>query len=269
MRQFCRTEMLIGANAQQKLNNSNVAVFGLGGVGSFTVEALARAGVGQLTLVDFDTVDPTNINRQLFALHSTVGKYKTDIAKARILDINPNAQVTALCCRFDQTTASTFDFSQFSYVVDAIDTVSSKLLLAKICFRQNIPIISCMGTGNKLDASAFRVADVFETKMCPLAKVMRKELKALGVTRLKVVYSEECPQTPKEEYSDIDANSAGNRTNADNEGIAETANADNARLRKKATPSSISYVPPVAGMLLAGEVIKHIIGHTDTFSTKK
>lgn len=283
MRQFCRTEMLIGADAQQKLNDSSVAVFGLGGVGSFTVEALARAGVGHLTLVDFDTVDPTNINRQLFALHSTVGKYKTEVAKSRILDINPNAQVTTLCCRFDQTTASAVDFSRFNYVVDAIDTVSSKLLLAKICFEQNVPIISCMGTGNKFDAGAFRVADVFETKMCPLAKVMRKELKARGVSRLKVVYSEECPQTPLAEYSDTanaDNTSADNaasidtNTNAETIGTADigtdtTARTDNEKntaynssVHRKATPASISYVPPVAGMLLAGEVIKDIIGHT-------
>lgn len=275
MRQFCRTEMLIGAEAQKKLNNSSVAVFGLGGVGSFTVEALARSGVGHFTLVDFDTVDQTNINRQLFALHSTVGKFKTDVAKSRILDINPNAQVTAVCCRFDQTTASTFDFSQFDYVVDAIDTVSSKLLLAKVCFEQNIPIISCMGTGNKFDASAFRVADVFDTKMCPLAKVMRKELKALGITHLKVVYSEECPQTPKAEYAEnasTDVNTSIDNTSTDS--IANTENkknsdytsadtqknADRASVHRKATPASISYVPPVAGMLLAGEVIKHIIG---------
>lgn len=279
MRQFCRTEMLIGADAQKKLNNSSVAVFGLGGVGSFTVEALARVGVGHLTLVDFDTVDQTNINRQLFALHSTVGKYKTEIAKARILDINPNAQVDTLCCRFDQTTASTIDFSRFNYVVDAIDTVSSKLLLAKICFEQNVPIISCMGTGHKFDASAFRIADVFQTKMCPLAKVMRKELKALGVPRLKVVYSEECPQTPMAEYVDTGTNigtnadnatSTDNSTNVDSTASADTStntenstNADNTSVHRKATPASISYVPPVAGMLLAGEVIKDIIGHTD------
>ncbi len=242
MRQFCRTEMLIGVEAQKKLNNSNVAIFGLGGVGSFTVEALARAGVGSLTLVDFDKVDETNINRQLFALYSTVGQYKTDVAKTRILDINPNVQVTAVCCRFDQNTANMFDFSQFNYVVDAIDMVSSKLLLAKICFLQNVPIISCMGTGNKYDASAFRVADIFDTKMCPLAKVMRKELKALGVSRLKVVYSEEVPQTPIMEYM-------LNKTDS------------NANMRK-ATPASISFVPPVAGMILAGEVVKDIIGYT-------
>lgn len=248
MKQFCRTEMLIGAEAQQKLNNASVAVFGLGGVGSYTVEALARAGVGNLTLVDFDKVDETNINRQLFALHSTVGMLKTDVAKARVADINPQAQVTAVCCRFDQNTATTFDFAQFNYVVDAIDTVSSKLLLAQICFEQNVPLVSCMGTGNKYDASAFRVADVFQTSMCPLAKVMRKELKARGVTRLKVVYSEEQPQTPKTQYmlqktSEPPQEPPQNGTHV------------------KATPSSISYVPPVAGMILAGEVIKGIIGN--------
>lgn len=240
MSQFCRTEMLIGANAQKKLHDSRVAVFGLGGVGSYAAEALARAGVGFLTLVDFDKVDETNINRQLFALHSTVGKYKTDVAAARISDINPSAEVTAVCRRFDQSTADKFDFSRFDYVIDAIDTVTSKILLAKICYFRNIPIISCMGTGNKYDASAFRVADISDTKMCPLAKVMRKELKAAGVLRLKTVYSDECPQKP------------------DTESMLR-GTVDEERARKKPVPASISYVPPVAGMILAGEAIKYLI----------
>ncbi len=236
MKQFCRTEMLIGEDAQRALNKGHVAVFGLGGVGSYAVEALARAGVGKLTIVDFDVVDETNINRQLFALHSTVGKPKTEVAKARIADINPNAQVQALRVRFDQTTADQIDFSAFDYVIDAIDMVTSKLLLAEVCSAQNVPIISCMGTGNKLDASAFCVADVFQTSVCPLAKVMRKELKARGITKLKVVYSPEQPAMPK-------AQSLQNETTV-----------------RRATPSSISFVPPVAGMLLAGEAIKHIAG---------
>lgn len=248
MKQFCRTEMLIGEENQRKLKNASVAVFGLGGVGSYTVEALARAGVGNLTLVDFDKVDETNINRQLFALHSTVGMLKTDVAKARVADINPNAKVTAVCCRFDQNTATMFDFTQFNYVVDAIDTVSSKLLLAQICFSQNVPLISCMGTGNKYDACAFRVADVFQTSMCPLAKVMRKELKARGVTRLKVVYSEEQPQKPQMQY-------ALPKTSEQPQEPSQNG------AREKATPSSISYVPPVAGMILAGEAIRGIIGN--------
>lgn len=236
MKQFCRTEMLIGKEAQRMLNKSHVAVFGLGGVGSYAVEALARAGVGNLTLVDFDVVDETNLNRQLFALHSTVGQLKTEVAKLRVDDINPNAQVQALCMRFDEFTAHEIDFSEFDFVIDAIDTVTSKLLLAKVCALQNVPIISCMGTGNKLNASAFRVADIFQTKTCPLAKVMRKELRAMGIDKLQVVYSEEQPLAPRGEMA------------TENGG------------RRKATPSSISFVPPVAGMLLAGEAIKHIAG---------
>lgn len=234
MRQFCRTEMMIGEDGQRALCQSHVAVFGLGGVGSYAAEALARAGVGKLTLVDFDTVDETNINRQLLALHSTVGLFKTDVAKARVADINPNATVEALRMRFDEFTAHEIEFPAFDYVIDAIDTVTSKLLLAKVCSLQNVPLISCMGTGNKLDPTAFRVADIFQTKTCPLAKVMRKELRAMGVEKLKVVYSEEQPMQPR-------------------------VNAEEQHPRRKATPSSISFVPPVAGMILAGEAIKFLI----------
>ena len=231
MQEFCRMEMLLGADALQKLQNSHVAVFGVGGVGCYTVEALARAGVGALTLVDDDVFATSNINRQLFALHSTLGQAKVAVAKERIADINPNCNVQAVKLRFDATTASQFDFAQFDYVVDAIDTVTSKLLLAKLCHQANTPIISCMGTGNKLDATAFLVADIFQTSVCPLAKVMRKELKALGIPSLKVVYSKEVPQTPTQ---------------------LESSN-------KRQTPSSISFVPPVAGLILAGEVVKDII----------
>ncbi len=232
MNQFSRTVRLIGKDAQQKLHDSHVAVFGLGGVGSFVVEALARAGVGKLTLVDSDVIEETNLNRQLFALHSTLGKQKTEVARLRVLDINPNAQVTTLCLKFDATTQNQFDFSTFDYVVDAIDTVTSKLLLVKLCHDVNTPIISCMGTGNKLDATAFHVADVFETSVCPLAKVMRRELKKLGIPKLKVVYSQE---TPIESSTDAEETGA------------------------KRSPASISFVPPVAGMILAGEVIKDLI----------
>ena len=231
MQEFCRMEMLLGADALQKVQNSHVAVFGVGGVGCYTVEALARAGVGALTLVDDDVFATSNINRQLFALHSTLGQAKVAVAKERIADINPNCNVQAVKLRFDATTASQFDFAQFDYVVDAIDTVTSKLLLAKLCHQANTPIISCMGTGNKLDATAFLVADIFQTSVCPLAKVMRKELKALGIPSLKVVYSKEVPQTPTQ---------------------LESSN-------KRQTPSSISFVPPVAGLILAGEVVKDII----------
>lgn len=245
MKQFERTERLIGKDGQNKLTQSHVAVFGLGGVGSYVVEALTRAGIGKLTIVDFDVVDETNLNRQLFALHSTIGQHKTDIAKARIADINPKAEVVAVCARFEQSTQCMFDFSAFDYVVDAIDTVSSKLLLAEICFEKDIPIISCMGTGNKLDPTAFKVADISRTTMCPLAKVMRRELKKRGVTRLKVVYSEEIPAVQQNNMSCDD--------------LSDTRNVADMPCGKRKPPSSISFVPPTAGMILAGEAIKDLL----------
>ena len=231
MQEFCRTQMLVGEQAVQKLQNSHVAVFGIGGVGCYAVEALARAGVGRLTLVDDDVFAPSNINRQLYALQSTLGRDKVAVACERIADINPNCQVDAVKLRFDAQTCAQFDFSHFDYVVDAIDTVTSKLLLVKLCNDANTPIISCMGTGNKLDATTFEVADIFQTSVCPLAKVMRKELKNLGITKLKVVYSKEVPHTPTQ---------------------LEQSN-------KRQTPASISFVPPVAGLILAGEVVKDLI----------
>ncbi len=240
MRQFDRTTKLIGKNALQKLQQSHVAVFGLGGVGSFAAEALVRAGVGTLTVVDSDKIDETNINRQLYALHSTIGRYKTVVCKERIADINPNARVFDCCIRFDRETQGSFDFSQFDYVVDAIDTVTSKLLLAEICDKAGVPLISCMGTGNKLDATAFVVADIFETSVCPLAKVMRKELKARGIAHLKVVYSKEQPKSCRG---------------------CDVQNGDGARV--KIPPASISFVPPVAGFILAGEAVKDLIAEVD------
>lgn len=234
MQQFDRTEKLIGKEAVAKLQNSHVAVFGLGGVGSFTVEALVRAGVGTLTLVDSDKFEETNLNRQLFALHSTLGQFKAEVAKCRAADINPLVKVNAVCRRFDKDTQGEFDFSQFDYVVDAIDTVTSKLLLIQRCKEAQTPIISCMGTGNKLDATAFVVADISQTSVCPLAKVMRKELKARGIEHVKVVYSAEQP--------------------------LQTGCESEQGERRKQTPSSISFVPSVAGLVLAGEVIKSLVG---------
>lgn len=225
MEQFCRTEQLIGTEAQQKLAQSHVALFGLGGVGGFAAEALARAGVGKLTLVDFDRVEQSNLNRQLLALHSTVGMLKTDVAKNRIADINPQAQVEVLPIRFDENTAYMLDFSRFDYVVDAIDSVSSKVLLAQLCFEKGTPIVSCMGTGNKLDATAFCFEDIFSTSVCPLAKAMRKALKQANVPKLEVLFSKEQPQSAQQ---------------------------------LSRTPSSISYVPAVAGLLLAGKVIQNL-----------
>lgn len=231
MSQFCRTEMLIGEQAVQALKNAHVAVFGLGGVGSYAVEALARAGVGALTLVDDDVIAESNLNRQLYALHSSIGQAKVDVAKKRILDINPECEVTALQIRFDAKTADKFDFASFDYVADAIDTVTSKLLLAELCNRVNTPVISCMGTGNKMNACAFEAADISQTSVCPLAKVMRRELKKRGIDRLKVVYSKEQPITPAQ--------------------LEQSC--------KRQTPASISYVPSVAGLILAGEIIKDLI----------
>lgn len=231
--QFCRTSMLIGEQALQKIKDSSVAVFGLGGVGSYVVEALARAGVGRLTVVDCDVVDISNINRQLFALHSTVGQPKTTVAANRIADINPACNVTAVNCRFDSTTADKFDFASYDYVVDAIDTVTSKLLLVEFCKQHNTPIIASMGTGNKLQSN-FEVADIYQTSVCPLCKVMRKELKARNIPSLKVVYSKDMPQQPLFQPEESDG--------------------------RRQTPSSISFVPSAAGLLIAGEVIRDIIG---------
>lgn len=231
MDQFCRTEMLVGKSAVEQLNNKHIAVFGLGGVGSYVVEALARSGVGNLTLVDDDVIAESNLNRQLYALYSTIGQAKVDVAKSRVADINPNCKVAALQIRFDGSTADKFNFDSFDYVVDAIDTVTSKLLLIELCNQANTPIISCMGTGNKLDATLFEVADISQTSVCPLAKVMRRELKKRGIERLKVVYSKEPPLAP--------------------EPLEQTS--------KRQTPGSMSYVPPVAGLILAGEVLQDIM----------
>lgn len=230
MERFCRTEMLIGKENVKLLSEKNVAVFGLGGVGGYVAEALARGGVGKLTLIDFDVVTESNINRQLYALNSTLGQFKTEAAKERISDINPYCQVDAVNVRFDAESLARFDFSKFDYVADAIDTVTSKLLLVETCVKRNVPVISCMGAGNKLDAAAFKVADISQTSVCPLARVMRRELKKRGVYGLKVVYSEEQPKSPLP-YEQSE---------------------------KRQTPGSVSFVPPVAGFITAGEIIKDL-----------
>lgn len=227
MEQMIRMEGLIGEAAVEKLRASRVAVFGIGGVGGYTVEALARSGIGRLDLIDSDKVSLSNINRQIIALHSTVGQYKVDVMSGRVKDINPDIEVQTHRCFFLPENQQQFPFSEYSYVVDAVDTVTAKLSLVMMAKQHQIPIISCMGAGNKLDAEAFTVADIYETSVCPLARVMRRELKKCGVQNLKVVYSKEKPRS-------ID--SLG-------------------RL-----PGSISYVPAVAGLLLAGEVIKDLTG---------
>ena len=232
--QFLRTQMLLGTAALERLQNARVAVFGIGGVGGYTVEALARSGIGQLDLIDSDCVSVSNINRQILATHSTVGLPKVEAAKQRILDINPLCVVRTHPIFYTPETAGQFDFSEYDYIVDAIDTVTGKLALVERANAVGTPIICCMGTGNKLDASAFEVSDISKTSMCPLARIMRKELGKRGIKHLKVVYSKEEALTPT--------------------GWEEEA----AALGKRQIPGSVAFVPGAAGLILAGEVIKDL-----------
>lgn len=234
LNEFCRTELLIGEEGIEKLHNSKVIVFGIGGVGSFVVEALTRAGVGNLILVDNDTICISNLNRQIHATQATVGNVKVEAMKARVLSINPNCNVEAKQEFITADNIQEIIPEDIDYVVDAIDTVTSKLVLAEYCYKNDIKLIASMGTGNKVDPTQFRVTDVFKTKVCPLAKVMRTELRKRGVKKLKVVYSEEIPMVP-------------------NKGRAVPS-------QKRQTPGSISFVPPVAGMIIGGEVIKDLTG---------
>lgn len=229
--QFSRTEMLIGEDGIKKLNNAKVAIFGIGGVGSFVVEGLARAGIKKFILVDNDTICETNLNRQIHATVKTIGKYKVDVMKQRIMEINPEASVEVYKEFYMPDTKTQILDKSINYIVDAIDTVTGKISLVLEAEELQIPIISAMGTGNKLDPTKFEVTDIYKTSVCPLAKVMRKELKARNIKKLKVVYSREEPIKPNSE----------NNTN------------------KKLTPGSISFVPSVAGMIIAGEVVKDII----------
>ena len=235
--QFSRTELLLGKAAVEHLSTCRVAVFGIGGVGGYVCEALARSGVGAFDLIDNDKVCLSNINRQIIATTKTVGEYKTDVMKDRILDINPDAEVNTYKCFFLPENASDFPFDKYDYVVDAIDTVTAKIELVMQCQKTGVPIISSMGAGNKLDPTQFRVADIYKTKMDPLAKVMRRELKKRGVTKLKVVYSEEEPISP-----------------------AESEPQSNGR---RSTPGSTAFVPSVAGLIIASEVIKDLTGMRD------
>ncbi len=232
---FSRAELLLGEEALEKLRSARVALFGIGGVGSFAAEALARGGVGHITLVDGDTVSITNINRQLIALHSTVGKEKTAVMAERIADISPETEVETYPVVYGAENRNLLDFSTYDYVIDAIDTVTSKLILIEEAKKAGVLVISCMGTGNKFHPERFEVTDISKTSVCPLAKVMRKELKVRGIKNVKVVYSKEEPQKP----------AASKETG------------------KRQIPGSLSFVPPVAGLLLAGEVIRHIAGITD------
>ena len=245
--QFSRTELLLGKEAMNKLEDARVAVFGIGGVGGYVCEALARSGVGKLDLIDNDKVCMSNLNRQIIATRKTVGQYKTEVMKDRILDINPEAEVNIHNCFFLPDNADEFPFEEYDYVVDAVDTVTAKIALVMKCKELDIPIISSMGAGNKLDASAFRVTDIYKTKVCPLAKVMRRELKKRGVKKLKVVYSEEMPIKPKDDM----ANSC--RTNC----ICPPG-AQHKCTEKRAIPGSTAFVPSVAGLIIAGEVVKDL-----------
>ncbi len=230
---FVRTGMLLGEQALEILRSSRVAVFGVGGVGSCAVEVLARSGVGALDLIDPDRVAESNLNRQLIALHSTLGQYKTDAAKARVLDINPDCRVTVWRTFYLPETKGQFDFSLYNYIVDAIDTVQGKLSLAEEAQKAGVPVISAMGAGNKLDPTAFRVADIYDTSVCPLARAVRTECRRRGIRRLKVVYSRETPLQP---------------------GCAGEALPPG----KRALPGSVAFVPTVMGMIMAGEVVKDL-----------
>lgn len=226
--QFSRTELIFGKEAMEKLKRSRVAVFGIGGVGGYAVEALARSGVGTLDIIDNDKICLTNLNRQIFAVHSTVGQYKVDVAKERICDICPDIKVNTYKCFFMPDTADDFNFTEYDYVIDAIDTVTGKLEIIKRAKTANVPVISAMGAGNKQDPTAFKVADIYETKVCPLARVMRQELRKADIKDVKVVYSEEKP-------------------------IRQIENAE-----IKNIPGSNAFVPSVAGLIIAGEVIKDL-----------
>lgn len=230
---FARTELLIGPEGIDRLRKASVAVFGVGGVGGYAAEALARSGIGHFLLVDNDVVSESNLNRQIIALRSTIGKYKTQVMKARIADICPETEVETKECFFLPENADTFRFEDYDYVVDAIDTVSGKLALAECCHRAGTKIISAMGAGNKMDPTKFAVTDIYRTKECPLARVMRRELKKRGIPALKVVYSTEAAMTPKRQIISGDG--------------------------RKVTPGSMAFVPGTAGLILASEVVRDIL----------
>lgn len=232
---FSRTGLLIGEENLEKLRNAHIAVFGIGGVGGYAVEALARSGIGTLDLIDRDVISISNINRQIIALTSTLGKYKAEVAAQRVKDINPDVRVNVHNMFYTPETAGQFDFSEYDYIIDAIDTVTGKIELVMQADHARTPIISSMGAGNKLDPTLFEVSDIYKTSVCPLARVMRRELKKRGIKKLKVVYSKEQPvEQQTREYDSI---------------------------TKKVTPASIAFVPSAAGLIIAGEVIKDIIGY--------
>ena len=248
LNQFSRTELLIGKAAMDKLAKSRVAVFGIGGVGGYVVEALVRSGLGAIDLIDDDKVCLTNINRQIFATRKTVGQYKVDVAAERIADINPDVSVSIYKTFYTPETSGQFDFTQYDYVVDAIDTVTGKIELVVNANKAGVPIISSMGAGNKLDAAAFEVADIYKTSVCPLARVMRRELKSRGIKHLKVVYSKEQPLTPIKDMA----------ISCKAHCVCPPGTARKCTQRRQ-VPGSIAFVPSAAGLIIAGEVIKNLI----------
>ena len=233
--QFSRTELLLGKEGVKRLADARVAVFGIGGVGGYVCEALVRSGIGAFDLIDSDTVSLTNLNRQIIATHSSIGRYKVDVMKERMLDINPEVQVQTYQCFFLPEQADAFPFGTYDYIVDAVDTVTAKIALVETARAYQVPIISSMGAGNKLDASLFRVADIYQTRVCPLAKVMRRDLKKRGIDHLKVVYSEEKALSPRTE---------------------ECAQEEN--VQKRSIPGSVAFVPSAAGLVIAGEVVRDL-----------
>lgn len=248
LNQFSRTELLLGKDAMEKLAASRVAVFGIGGVGGYTVEALARSGIGAIDIIDDDKVCLTNINRQIIATRKTIGKYKVDVAEERILDINPNAAVRKYKTFYMPDTADQFDFTEYDYIVDAIDTVTGKIELAVNAQKAGTPIISSMGAGNKLNAAGFEVADIYKTSVCPLAKVMRRELKKRNIKKLKVVYSKEPPMAP------IESEEVSCKSNC----VCPPGTARNCNQRRQ-VPGSVAFVPSVVGLIIAGEVVNDLL----------
>lgn len=251
LNQFSRTQLLFGKEKMEKLYGAKVAVFGIGGVGGFAVEALVRSGIGSFVLVDDDKVCLTNLNRQIIATRKTVGKYKADVMRDRILEINPDAQVEVRKCFYLPETADSFDFFEYDYVIDAVDTVTAKLEIVMQAQKCSVPVISCMGAGNRLDPTKFQVADIYQTTMCPLARVMRHECRKRGIKHLKVVYSAEKPMRPLEDMS------ISCRTHC----ICPPG-AQHKCTERRDIPGSMAFVPSVAGLILAGEVIKDLAGAT-------
>lgn len=258
-----RTQRLLGKDGMENLKKSHVAVFGIGGVGGYAVEALARSGIGALTLVDNDRVEPSNLNRQIIALHSTLGEFKVDAAAARVADIAPHCRVSTYRCFFSEEHVQTFDFSRYDFVIDAIDSIKSKVLLIETCIRAGTPIISCMGAGNKLDASAFRVCDLAKTKVCPLARVMRRELKRRGIVHLPVVYSEEPPITPAKQNTQNQTLQTMYQQQHQTDVLSNMHTAESAKTNdndeissKRNPPGSVAFVPAAAGLLLGGTVVR-------------